>query len=87
MKKLILVLLLSVTVAAGAAEKINPYFSTDTAAALRANEIGAEVILKATKVDGIYDSDPNKNPNAKRNRSVNYRVRIPPSQKVRALNP
>src|SRR5437764_3292489 len=39
----------------------NPYFSTDTAAALRANEIGAEVILKATKVDGIYDSDPKKN--------------------------
>ena len=38
----------------------NPYFSTDTAAALRANEIGAEVILKATKVDGIYDSDPKK---------------------------
>ena len=44
----------------------NPYFSTDTAAALRANEIGAEVILKATKVDGIYDSDPEKNPKAKR---------------------
>ena len=44
----------------------NPYFSTDTAAALRANEIGAEVILKATKVDGIYDSDPKKNPKAKR---------------------
>src|SRR5262245_9119102 len=41
----------------------NPYFSTDTAAALRANEIGADVILKATKVDGIYDSDPKKNPN------------------------
>ena len=40
----------------------NPYFSTDTAAALRANEIGAEVILKATKVDGIYDCDPKKNP-------------------------
>ena len=37
----------------------NPYFSTDTAAALRANEIGAEVILKATKVDGVYDRDPN----------------------------
>ncbi|HEX4342030.1 MAG TPA: uridine monophosphate kinase, partial [Verrucomicrobiae bacterium] len=36
----------------------NPYFSTDTAAALRANEMGAEAILKATKVDGIYDSDP-----------------------------
>ncbi len=44
----------------------NPYFSTDTAAALRANEIGAEVILKATKVDGIYDCDPKKNPQAKR---------------------
>lgn len=43
----------------------NPYFSTDTAAALRAVEIGAEVILKATKVDGIYDSDPVKNPSAK----------------------
>src|SRR5207302_8524672 len=42
----------------------NPYFSTDTVAALRANEIGAEVILKATKVDGIYDSDPKKNPKA-----------------------
>src|SRR5437870_10338959 len=44
----------------------NPYFSTDTAAALRANEMGAEVILKATKVDGVYDSDPKKNPTAKR---------------------
>jgi len=43
----------------------NPYFSTDTAAALRAMEIGAEVILKATKVDGIYDSDPVANPDAK----------------------
>jgi len=50
----------------------NPYFSTDTAAALRANEIGADVILKATKVDGIYDSDPIKNPKAKRFRSVTY---------------
>ena len=42
----------------------NPYFSTDTAAALRAMEIGADVLIKATKVDGIYDSDPMKNPNA-----------------------
>jgi uridylate kinase len=42
----------------------NPYFSTDTAAALRAEEIGAQVLLKATKVDGIYDSDPTKNPDA-----------------------
>lgn len=50
----------------------NPYFSTDTAAALRANEIGAEVILKATKVDGIYDSDPKKNPDAKRFVTISY---------------
>jgi uridylate kinase len=50
----------------------NPYFSTDTAAALRANEIGAEVILKATKVDGIYDSDPKKNPDAKRFSEITY---------------
>jgi uridylate kinase len=44
----------------------NPYFSTDTTAALRASEIRADIILKATKVDGIYDSDPNANPDAKR---------------------
>lgn len=50
----------------------NPYFSTDTAAALRANEIHADVILKATKVDGIYDSDPEKNPKAKRFRKITY---------------
>jgi uridylate kinase len=43
----------------------NPYFTTDTAAALRAVEIGAEVLLKGTKVDGVYDSDPVKNPGAK----------------------
>ncbi len=51
----------------------NPYFSTDTAAALRAIEIGAEVILKATKVDGIYDADPVSNPSAKLIRSIRYR--------------
>jgi uridylate kinase len=50
----------------------NPYFSTDTAAALRATEIGAEIILKATKVDGIYDSDPKKNPKAKRFKTIPY---------------
>lgn len=49
-----------------------PYFSTDTAAALRAMEIGAEVILKATKVDGVYDSDPNKNPSAIKFREITY---------------
>ncbi len=42
----------------------NPYFSTDTAAALRAMEIGADVLIKATKVDGVYDSDPHLNPDA-----------------------
>ncbi|MGV3774963.1 MAG: UMP kinase [Verrucomicrobiales bacterium] len=50
----------------------NPFFSTDTTAALRAAEIGADVILKATKVDGIYDSDPKKNPNAKRFEQITY---------------
>lgn len=50
----------------------NPYFSTDTAAALRANEINADVILKATKVDGIYDSDPMKNPRAKKFSHIRY---------------
>jgi len=44
----------------------NPYFTTDTTAALRASEIGAQVVLKATKVDGIYDDDPMRNPNAKK---------------------
>jgi uridylate kinase len=50
----------------------NPFFSTDTAAALRASEIDADVILKATKVDGIYDSDPKKNPKAKRFDKITY---------------
>ena len=50
----------------------NPFFSTDTTAALRANEIGAQVILKATKVDGVYDSDPKKNPDAKRFTNITY---------------
>jgi uridylate kinase len=50
----------------------NPFFTTDTTAALRGAEINAEVIFKATKVDGIYDSDPKKNPDAKRYQSINY---------------
>jgi len=50
----------------------NPYFSTDTAAALRAMEIDATVLIKATKVDGVYDSDPKKNPNAKKFDQLNY---------------
>lgn len=50
----------------------NPYFSTDTAAALRAMEIKAEVILKATKVDGVYDADPKKFPGAKKFAEISY---------------
>ena len=50
----------------------NPYFTTDTAAALRACEIGAEILMKATKVDGIYDSDPMKNPDAKKFDTITY---------------
>ena len=50
----------------------NPYFSTDTAAALRANEIHADVILKATQVDGVYDSDPHVNPDAKRYERITF---------------
>ena len=50
----------------------NPYFSTDTAAALRAMEIGAEVVIKATKVDGVYDSDPRKNPTAIKFDNISY---------------
>ena len=50
----------------------NPYFSTDTAAALRAMEIGAQVIMKGTKVDGIYDADPAKNPSAKKYQTISF---------------
>ncbi len=50
----------------------NPFFSTDTTAALRAAEIDAEVILLAKKVDGVYDSDPNLNPNAKKYSSLSF---------------
>jgi uridylate kinase len=50
----------------------NPYFTTDTAASLRAMEIGADVILKATKVDGVYSSDPMKDPSAKKYHTVTY---------------
>ncbi len=50
----------------------NPYFSTDTAAALRATEIGAEIVIKATKVDGVYDSDPMVNPDANRFETLSY---------------
>ncbi|MBO7238216.1 MAG: UMP kinase, partial [Elusimicrobiaceae bacterium] len=54
----------------------NPYFTTDSAAALRASEIGADVLLKATQVDGVYDSDPRKNPKAKRIKKISYKEAI-----------
>jgi uridylate kinase len=50
----------------------NPFFTTDTTAALRAAEISADVVFKATKVDGVYDSDPRTNPHAKRYKTLNY---------------
>jgi uridylate kinase len=50
----------------------NPYFTTDTAATLRAVEVAAEVILKATRVDGVYDADPEKNPEAQRYARIGY---------------
>ena len=60
----------------------NPFFSTDTAAALRAAEISADVILKATKVDGIYDSDPKKNPAAVRFDRISYLEAVQKQLKV-----
>ena len=50
----------------------NPYFTTDTAASLRAMEIGAEILIKGTKVDAVYDSDPEKNPNAKAFKTLTF---------------
>lgn len=50
----------------------NPYFTTDTAAALRAAETGSDLLVKATKVDGVYDEDPHKNPNARRFDRLTY---------------
>ena len=54
----------------------NPYFTTDSAAALRASEINADVLLKATQVDGVYDCDPKKNPNAKRIKKITFKDAI-----------
>jgi uridylate kinase len=60
----------------------NPYFTTDTAAALRAMEIGADVIMKGTKVDGIYDADPMTTPTAKRFRELPFLSVLNKSLKV-----
>jgi uridylate kinase len=60
----------------------NPYFTTDSAAALRANEIGANILLKATKVDGIYTDDPLKNSKARRYTTLTFRQALKGSLKV-----
>lgn len=60
----------------------NPYFTTDTAAVLRAQEVHAEILLKATKVDGLYDSDPVKNKNAKMIQDISYREVLEKQLKV-----
>lgn len=62
----------------------NPYFTTDTAAALRAMEINADVLIKATKVDGVYDDDPQTNPNARRYDRLTFMEAI--SMRVRVLD-
>lgn len=60
----------------------NPYFSTDTGAALRASEIHAEALLKATKVDGVYTADPKKDPSARRYAALSYRTALDRQLKV-----
>jgi uridylate kinase len=60
----------------------NPYFTTDTTAALRAVELDADVIFKATKVDGVYDSDPVKNPTAKRYKHLTFKDALVQQLKV-----
>jgi uridylate kinase len=60
----------------------NPYFSTDTAAALRGNEIGAEVVMKATNVDGVYTADPKKDPTATRYEQVSFQECLEKGLKV-----
>jgi len=62
----------------------SPFFTTDTAAALRCAEVGGEVILKATKVDGIYDSDPMKNPEAKRFNAITHSEAL--SRKLKVMD-
>lgn len=62
----------------------NPFFTTDTAASLRAIEIGADILLKATKVDGVYDSDPVSNPDATRYDSVDFDTVL--SDKLRVMD-
>jgi uridylate kinase len=63
----------------------NPFFTTDTTASLRASEINADVIIKATRVDGVYDADPEKNPNAKRFDKITFREALERNLRVMDL--
>ena len=63
----------------------NPFFTTDTAAALRAAELKADAVFKGTTVDGVYDSDPRKNPNAKLIRDISYQEAI--DRDLRVMDP
>jgi len=60
----------------------NPYFTTDTAAVLRALEVRADVVMKATRVDGVYDADPEKNPKARRYSALSYTTVLRDNLKV-----
>ena len=60
----------------------NPFFTTDSAAALRANELGSEILLKGTKVDGVYDKDPHKNEDAKKYQSISFQDVLTKNLKV-----
>jgi uridylate kinase len=60
----------------------NPFFTTDTAAALRANEIGADILMKATNVDGVYDADPRKDPHAKLYKEIEFQDAISKNLRV-----
>jgi len=71
-----LTLMADQTVIINAAGLGHPYFSTDTITALRAAELGADIVLYAKNIDGVYDSDPNKNPNARKYKNLSYTTAI-----------
>ena len=80
-----LVLMADKTVLINAAGLGHPYFSTDTVTALRAAELGADIILYAKNIDGVYDSDPRKNPEARKFKTLSYRTAIQKGLKVADL--
>ena len=64
----------------------NPFFTTDTAAALRGSEMGAEIVLKGTKVDGVYTADPKRDPHAQRYAKISFDEAINKNLKVMAVS-